>query len=122
MMRNLKERSPAQLTTKLRTSLANKYAAVLSLSLSLSLFISPPAMAFTKPLEKTPGFELYDLIVVKGLQGTPGFIAGAWILVQAAQQIKESVWKAGLAAVGGIGLMKAEAIMTSVGVTTQALL
>lgn len=101
-----------QLTTAIRNTKITKKHVFIAAS---SLLVSGTALAFKTPAGEAPGKELYDLFVVNGLQGVPGFIGGAWLIAQAGQMMKESVWKAGLQAAGGIGLVKADAIMPTLG-------
>lgn len=76
---------------------------------------SNTALAFTTPAAGSAGYELYDLVITDGLQGVPGFVGGAWLLAQAGQMMKESVWKAGLQAAGGAAIIKAEAVLGTLG-------
>lgn len=77
--------------------------------------VSNSAMAFTKPASGAAGYDLYTLVIENGLQGVPGFVGGAWLIAQAGQMMKESVWKAGLQAVGGAAIIKADAVLPTLG-------
>jgi len=114
---SLKQRL-VQTSKKIKSAINNTKAAWFFASCAL---VSNSAMAFNKPAAGAAGYDLYTLIIENGLQGVPGFVGGAWLLAQAGQMMKESVWKAGLQAVGGAAIIKADAILPTLGAMVTSL-
>lgn len=81
--------------------------------------VSESALAFSVPAASAPGYDLYTLVVTNGLQGVPGFVGGAWLIAQAGQMMKESVWKAGLQAAGGAAIIKSDTVLPTLGALIQ---
>lgn len=82
---------------------------------AIGMFISSFAGAYTTPTTGDPGYEMYDLVINKGLDGPIGFVFGAWLLVNAGGNIGTNPKMAALQAIGGGMLIKAEAVANTLG-------
>jgi len=81
----------------------------------VGMVISGIAGAYTTPATGTPGYELYDLVMNKGLDGPIGFVFGAWLLINAGGSIGSNPKMAALQGIGGGMIIKAEAIANTLG-------
>lgn len=71
--------------------------------------------AYETPTATDPGYDFYDLVVEKGLKGPLGFAAGCWLLMNAGTTIGQNPKMAGLQAIGGGMLIKADAVAVTLG-------
>jgi len=74
------------------------------------------ADAFTAPTSGTFAYDIYDIGVNKVLKGPIGFVAGsAAIVLGAVSAVRAQIMGAIPAVLGGAALIKADAIVTSLG-------
>ena len=83
-------------------------------------FFMPGAEAYTVPAASDPGYDFYNLVVKKGLQGPIGFAAGVWLLIDAGTTMGSQPKVGALKALGGGALIKAEDIATTLGYNIHA--
>lgn len=81
----------------------------------LATVLSAAAYGYTPPSDGEVGYDFYDLVVKKGLNGPIGFVIGAWLLIDAGTTIGSNPKIAALKGIGGGALIKAEAIATTLG-------
>jgi hypothetical protein len=90
-----------------------RYGALIA---ALVLLCAMPALAITAPTTGSFAYSVYDIAVVKILQGPIGFVAGlAGIVFAAVLAVKAMILPAALAILGAGVLIKADAIVTSLG-------
>jgi hypothetical protein len=80
------------------------------------LFASVHAMAIVAPAPGSLGYDLYDIFVLQGIQGAPGFLAGVIGIAYSAVSMNSGNWK--LPAFGVLGssaLIRADDITSSLG-------
>lgn len=83
---------------------------------ALVLLCAMPALAVTAPATGSFAYSVYDIAVVKILQGPIGFVAGlAGIVFAAVLAVKAMILPAVLAILGAGVLIKADAIVASLG-------
>jgi|SRR5690554_5108067 len=87
---------------------------LLAVAVTLSFF-GVFAEAYEVPAANDPGYDFYDLVVKKGLEGPIGFSLGVFLLINAGTSIGQNPKMAALQALGGGVLIKAEAVATTLG-------
>jgi hypothetical protein len=82
----------------------------------LLLFLAGPALAITAPTTTGFAYTMYDIVVVKMLQGAIGFIAGLALVIWGASMLPRAAYlpAAFTVAAGGM-IIKADTIVTSLG-------
>lgn len=88
---------------------------VFAVGLIISILFPELATAYETPAATDPGYDFYDLVVEKGLKGPLGFAAGCWLLMNAGTTIGQNPKMAGLQAIGGGMLIKADAVAVTLG-------
>lgn len=71
--------------------------------------------AYTTPATGDPGYDMYDLVINKGLDGPVGFVIGSWLLINAGTTMGSNPKAAALQAIGGGALIKAEEVANTLG-------
>jgi hypothetical protein len=75
-----------------------------------------PAMAVVAPVSGSFAYDLYDVAVNKMLQGPIGFVGGiAAIAMGAAMAIQQKVFGSVPCILGGVAILKADSIVSSLG-------
>ena len=80
------------------------------------LFMANTCMAWTAPATGSFAYDLYDLVVVQGIQGAIGFISAVFLLITGIFLLVRQMvlWGVTMFLAAGI-LAKADAIITSLG-------
>jgi len=82
------------------------------------LVMAGSAFAITAPAASSFAYDIYDVAVTKMLQGPVGFVGGvAAMVVGALMAIQQKFMGAIPAICGGALLLKADALVTSLGIT-----
>jgi len=79
------------------------------------------AVAITVPVAGSFAYDVYDVVVVKILQGPIGFVGGLATIVFGAAQLMKSWMVALLAIVAGTVIIRADTITSSLGAMTHLL-
>jgi len=84
-------------------------------SLLLIMLSVVPASAITAPAPGTFAYDIYDIAVLKILQGPIGFVSGVGAIALGAVTAIKSPMAAIPAVLSGAALLKADALVTSLG-------
>ena len=80
------------------------------------LFATGAAMAITAPAADSFGYDLYDILVLQGVQGAPGFVIGVLGIGYSALQLNSGNWKLPvLGVLGSSAVLRADDITTTLG-------
>jgi len=93
-----------------------RFFALFLVCLSLAI-LSLSADAITVPATTDFAYDVYDIIVVKILQGPVGFVGGLAAIVIGAAQLTKSWMLAILGILSGTVIIKADSIVSSLGMT-----
>jgi len=83
---------------------------------ALLLFCAGPVLAITAPTTTGFAYSMYDIVVVKMLQGAIGFVSGLGLVIWGASMLPRGAYlpAAFTVAAGGM-VIKADTIVTSLG-------
>lgn len=74
------------------------------------------ALAIVAPAVGSLGYDLYDIFVLQGIQGAPGFLGGVIGIAYSATMMNSGNWKLpALGVLGSSALIRADDITTSLG-------
>jgi len=93
---------------------------MLGLAMVATVF-SLSATAITVPATTDFAYDVYDIIVVKILQGPVGFVGGLAAIVVGAAQLTKSWMLAILGILSGTIIIKADSIVSSLGMTISVM-
>ena len=86
------------------------------LMLALVLGVAAPVSSFTPPAAGDLGFDIYDTVVVQGVQGPLGYTAALILMVFGAYNVTQKNYSSGIGAVvGGTAMVAGDGIVTSLG-------
>jgi len=86
------------------------------IAIGLALLVTTDAFAIAAPVPGTFAYDVYDIAILKMLQGPIGFVAGVMaIVVGAVLAIRSEIMPAIPAVIGGAILLKADAIVQTLG-------
>jgi len=86
------------------------------LTLLIFLLCCGTALAITAPASGSFGYTLYDIVVVKMLQGAFGFVGGLALVIWGASMLPRGAFLPAVFCVAAGGMViKADAIVTSLG-------
>ncbi len=95
-----------------------KFTILSLIGFAFALVVSTDAFAITTPAAGSFAYDVYDIAVTKILQGPIGFVAGVIAIVTGAVfAIKSEIMTAIPAVIGGAVLLKADAVVNSLGAT-----
>jgi hypothetical protein len=82
----------------------------------LAMLASVAAMAIVAPPPGSLGYDLYDVFVLQGIQGAPGFLGGVIGIAYSATMMNSGNWKLpALGVLGSSALIRADDITASLG-------
>jgi len=87
----------------------------IALLLVAMLMVSSIAAAFTAPAAGDFGYDVYDIVVNKILNGPIGFIGGLFLIVFGVTQIMKNWMMTILCIIAGTVLIRAEAMVVTLG-------
>jgi len=82
----------------------------------LLVVLAGPALAITAPTTGSFGYTVYDIFVVKMLQGAFGFVGALALIIWGASMLPRGAWlPAVFCIVAGGAIIKADSIVSSLG-------
>lgn len=87
----------------------------------IATIFSLSATAITVPATTDFAYDVYDIIVIKLLQGPVGFVGGLAAIVVGAAQLTKSWMLAILGILSGTIIIKADSIVSSLGMTISVM-
>lgn len=98
-----------------------KKVSIVLISTMASLFLVSHAQAIAIPAAGSFAFDVYDVVVTQVLQGPIGFVGGLAVIVIGAAQLTKSWVLAILGIISGTVIIRADAIVASLGMVTTAI-
>lgn len=90
---------------------------VVLMAFAFVALLSSAAFAITAPANTTLAYDLFDVCVNKMLKGPIGFIGGIFTIVMGAVMLAKQNFMAAIPCIlGGAGVIKADTIVTSLGI------